>query len=403
MSTLPPLLATLFLFLASAAPPPAAADASADCSVRRIKSVRGLASCAFAAETKAAKKGQSADYERCLARYAKLMLKAEAACSAESDDWSGDATGAVIEELVAAASAAARAGTALDLSALCGSDTEWDAASALCVATGDSGGGGGGTELPGGLSSFSFDQEVDGSVVSRTWQMDVPDSPQEGVSYPVLFALHGNGGTGDAYSGKFSARVDAGDFVGIYPDGHLQSWNLGREQSTADDVAFLQAIIAELAEYDGLDLGRVFILGGSNGAGMAHKFATETDLVHGIAAIVTSLLEGAAPAADSKAVGVIQVLGTADPAIPYEGGEGVAGHVFMAGEESAEAWALANSCTTPGTETTTAEGNIRIEWSGCTDDLSVVHYGIVGAGHGFPPPTEGGVDDLAIDFLLGLP
>ena len=35
-------------------------------------------------------------------------------------------------------------------------------------------------------------------------------------------------------------------FIGIYPAGYLSFWNLGKEPSNADDVAFLEAVADEL-------------------------------------------------------------------------------------------------------------------------------------------------------------
>ena len=296
-----------------------------------------------------------------------------------------------------ALSHAARVGEAPDLGSFCGPGTHWEETSARCEIDGET------SSLPTGLSTFYIDQEVQGVVEQRRFLVAAPTTFEQGRAYPLLFAFHGNGGSGDGFVSTFSSWVAAGDFIGIYPDGMSNSWNLGPEASEADDVAFVESIVAELAGYPEADTDRILAFGSSNGAGLVHLLAIETNLFDGVAAFVTSLLVNNPPPATSYSVGVLQVLGTADGLVPYTGGVGVLGHEFMDAEESARIWAEANSCSLPGTTNTTAEGNIEIRYSGCTNDVDVVHYGIVDAGHGLPASAEGGLTPLAVNFLLSQP
>ena len=67
--------------------------------------------------------------------------------------------------------------------------------------------------------------------------------------YPVVFGLHGNGGTNTGFLNRLKRFTDDGEFVGIYPQGIQRSWNLGSEASRADDVEFINLIIVELKKY----------------------------------------------------------------------------------------------------------------------------------------------------------
>ncbi len=370
---------------------------TADCATAWAKAAGAFSACVFGAEKKAARKSEPPDTSACPARLQKLLLRATASCGGPHPTIGEADIGQSIARLARAVGRAARDGTALDLVDFCGAGTQWSAQTGRCEAEGAP------ASLPTGLSTFFFEQEVEGLSEQRRYLVAAPNVFVPGQAYPVLFAFHGNGGTGDGFVPAFSSRVEAGEFIGVYPDGMQNSWNLGREASQADDVAFVDGIVAHLAGYAEIDIGRMFAYGSSNGAGLVHKLGIETDHFDGIAAVVTSLLVNDQPAPGSRSVGVLQVLGTEDGLIPYEGGVGVLGHEFMAAEDSALAWAAANACALPGTTTTTAEGNIRITYAGCTDGVEVLHFGIVGAGHGIPSGTEGGLIGLVVDFLQAQP
>ncbi len=366
------------------------------CAARKIRAAQMLSACGFSVEKKGISAGSSPDMSRCSDRLEAYFASVNTNCPASDSELDQGDVEYSVSRLTAAIGRAALDGVPLSLAAYCGAGTSWSASTFSCTAQ-----GGESSSLPTGLSTFSLSQFVDGAVESRRFQIHAPDTLEEGKIYPVVFAFHGNGGTGDQFVQRLGAWVSAGDFVGVYPDGMENSWNLGPEASHADDVEFVEAIAAELAQYAELDTDQMFAMGNSNGAAIVHRLAIETDLFRGIGAVVTSLLEDEQPRAGSKSVRVIQVLGTADHLVPYGGGIGVLGHEFMDAEESAAVWAAANSCTAPGTETITGEGNIKIEYAGCVDGGGVVHYGIVGGGHGLPRDTEGGVDALIVDFFFG--
>ena len=96
---------------------------------------------------------------------------------------------------------------------------------------------------------------------------------------------------------------------------------------------------------------------------------------------------------------VIQLHGKQDTVCPYEGGESVTGHTFMPAEDSIKDWADYNGCTSQ-TSSETASGNVRIEYTGCTSGVGVVHYGFPEAGHGIPRTEEGGLFKLIWAYFV---
>lgn len=250
-----------------------------------------------------------------------------------------------------------------------------------------------------GVSQLDFVQNIEGADVDRFVLVHAPENIDPEKFYPVVFLFHGNGGAAQGGPNKLGSLVNSHQFVAVYPNGHLKSWNMGKEASKADDVAFVGMVIDELSKYAQLDTSRMYSMGFSNGGGFSHKLAVETSHFTAIASIASVLLEGGEPTASTTPISVLQIHGTEDGSCPYDGGSGVAGHVFVSAEGSAQLWADHNGCEIGPVETQTDAGNISIAYGDCSSGKEVQHYGIVGAGHGIPPNTEGGLMQLVWSFF----
>ncbi len=108
-------------------------------------------------------------------------------------------------------------------------------------------------------------------------------------------------------------------------DGH-SGWNDCRADApgnpTTDDVAFARAVIARLEREDGIDPARIYAMGMSNGGFMAFRLALQLDLpLAAIAAVSSSMAADSLCGPPRRPVSVLIVSGTADPIVPYAGGE----------------------------------------------------------------------------------
>ncbi|MEC7947408.1 MAG: hypothetical protein VX265_07540 [Myxococcota bacterium] len=249
-----------------------------------------------------------------------------------------------------------------------------------------------------GVNVVSIDQVVEGETIERTFRLHLPADYDGSGATPLLFAFHGNGGTGEEFISPFAPPVDGGAFVGVYPAGIANSWNIGREESTADDVAFAEAILDALDGVPGIDTSRPVGVGFSNGSALTHKIALESGLFVAIVPQASQLLVDATPADAPAPVSVMQFHGTVDDSCPYDGGVGVLGHEFMPAEDSAAAWAAANGCDATPTETD-IDPHLKLEWPNCDAGRRVVHYRLNGVGHAVPPDVDGGTYPQIIDFL----
>ena len=258
----------------------------------------------------------------------------------------------------------------------------------------------GGLELPTGRWDFTIEQDVEGRVVERSVIVAVPDGIESQRLYPMVFAFHGNGGSPQGFVNELGGLVEQGEFVGVYLEGVENSWNMGREDSQADDTAFVNQVVEHLTRYQNLDFDRIYGYGFSNGSGIIHKIAVEWQVFRAIAGFASQLLEGGAPTQTTAPVSVLQMHDVGDGVIPYDGGlSNATGHTFVSAEESAAIWAEHNGCDPEPTITEIMGGHQRYAFDDCSNGTQVVHYKTFGAGHGVPDDMGRSGAELAWEFL----
>ncbi|MEO2197462.1 MAG: PHB depolymerase family esterase, partial [bacterium] len=191
----------------------------------------------------------------------------------------------------------------------------------------------------------------------------VPAGYTGDVAAPLIVLLHTYSNTGagqDQYMG-LSGLSDTYGFIMVAPDGtpsaangNPRFWNASSaccnwEGKDLDDVSYISGLIDAVKAKYRIDDKRVFILGHSNGAFMAHRLAYEKG--HDIAAIVS--LAGADEAGERPApahpIHVLQIHGTGDTAISYDGGE-IQGSAYPSATQSVANWAQRNGCSDGGVD-----------------------------------------------------
>lgn len=268
--------------------------------------------------------------------------------------------------------------------------------------------------LSAGINEFTLQQEVLGEVIQRRFLVHTADDFDATQGTPLLFAFHGNGGDPESFVYENEGAVEDGRFIGVYPAGLAHSWNLGPEESEADDVAFTDAILGMLTGTPGVDATRPVALGWSNGAGMVHELAMESPHFVAIAPSVSHMLATKMPGPEAAEVSVLQFSGTEDDIVPYYGGIGVLDHDFLAAEESTAQWAAHNGCaSTPTTSPDTDAPDVEVpdqdrpisytvlEWEDCGSGARVVHVRMNNIGHDMPyDMIDGGTMPYIYDFLI---
>ena len=251
----------------------------------------------------------------------------------------------------------------------------------------------------------------------------VPASHTGDTAAPLIVLLHTYGRTGavqDEYM-SLSALADAYGFIMVAPDGtpsaaenNPRFWDASAaccnwEGAELDDSAYLIGVIDAVKAQYRIDEKRVFLLGHSNGAFMAHRMAH--DHSDRIAAIVS--LAGADQSVERPApphpVHVLQIHGDADTAISYDGGE-IRGAAYPSARQSVENWAARNGCATTGIDSGTLdldatvagmESTVTRYTSGCRAGGSAELWTITGGAH--VPELSDHFTRLVVEWLLAHP
>jgi polyhydroxybutyrate depolymerase len=204
--------------------------------------------------------------------------------------------------------------------------------------------------------------------------------------------LHGGFGSGEQAEGAYhwDSEADNGHFLVAYPDGLNRAWNAGTccgepQRTNLDDVGFITAMVAAVEQQMPIDPARVYATGMSNGAMMALRLGCQTDTFAAIAPVAGTLLTDCSHAQPTS---VLQIHGTADDRVPYDGGPGKAfainGNPRVDGPSvpSVNAtWRAIDSCAPP---TSTTSWDVTTETAGCADGRTVELISVAGAGHQWP-------------------
>ena len=237
-----------------------------------------------------------------------------------------------------------------------------------------------------------IDQIIQGTKTERPVIIQTSSNINSDVDYPIVFALHGKGGKNTSWVNQLKSFTDSGEFVGIYPQGHLDSWNLGTEPSKADDVAFINSIIKELENYNNLNMNKIYAIGTSNGSGMVNKLGIHTSHFKAIAPVVSQLMESMPIKDNTKPLSIFQINGAKDSTIPIDGGIAF-GHNFLDALKSAELWAINFECALPPQKKIMNDKTIYT-FIGCNDNKEIKYIRVENGGHNLRPTYPNMFSDI---------
>lgn len=239
------------------------------------------------------------------------------------------------------------------------------------------------------MDTFNFDG------FTRNYILYVPAIYDGTTPVPLVINLHGYGSNAGQqnFYGNFKNLADVDNFLVVHPNGTndlsgTQYWNAFVNGGAVDDVAFISGLIDTLALSYNIDTTKIFSTGMSNGGFMSYKLACElSGRIAKIASVTgsmnTTLQSTCTP---TRPIPVMQIHGTADPTVAYDGSVGV-----MAIEDVVDYWVDKNNCdqtptvvSIPNISTTdncTAE---RYTYSNGDDGSEVIFYKVIGGGHTWP-------------------
>jgi polyhydroxybutyrate depolymerase len=240
--------------------------------------------------------------------------------------------------------------------------------------------------------------------LQRPFNLTVPVGYRPDQPLPLVVLLHGYSASADLqdrYLGISKLAIEKNFFVAL-PNGLKDAnsnayWNatdaccaFGKAN---DDVAYLTAVIRDVQARYAIDPKRIFLMGHSNGGFMSHRMACDrSELIAGIVALAGSTWADANKCTPTKPVAVLQVHGTVDAVIRYEGGSAVlTAPAFPSAEDSVRLWAAKNRCANTSLAPISGEldlvstlfGNdtVRSQATGCPENGAAELWTIRGGDH----------------------
>lgn len=270
---------------------------------------------------------------------------------------------------------------------------------------------------------------------SSAWAYDVEQIPTErgdvplyspsragsDEPLPLIVSLHGYTGNGNEHENYFNLRsqVDDRRFLLCVPNGTRNAdgdrfWNatnvccdFGGENP--DDSGFLRGLIETIIDERSVDLGSIHVVGHSNGGFMSYRMACDhADLVASIASLAGATFDDPSDCTPSEPVHTLQIHGTADDVIRYDGGCFIPFFLCYPGAvDSIGIWADYNGCSTAFDDGGTldldagipgAETRRTVVTQGCPDHGTGEIWSIEGGSHG--PSFNGNFRRELVDWLL---
>jgi polyhydroxybutyrate depolymerase len=254
----------------------------------------------------------------------------------------------------------------------------------------------------------------------RPFQLHVPSSYDAAAKTPLVVLLHGYTSSAAQQEGyfKLTAESERRGFLYAMPDGTQDRqgrrfWNATAAccdfaGSGVDDSAYLSKLLDTVKASYSVDPGRVYFVGHSNGGFMAYRMACEhSDQITAIVSLAGAAASDAASCAPKAAVSVLQIHGTADRTILFDGGAN-AGRPYPSVAATLESWRGHNGCAAQ-VDTSTAPIDLDSRLPGpetavtayradCRDATQVQLWSIQDGGH--IPALTPEFPRAVTDFLL---
>lgn len=242
----------------------------------------------------------------------------------------------------------------------------------------------------------------------RRYLLTTPSGHDGETPLPVVLDYHGlmEGAEVHSAMSQWSALAEAEGVVAVFPHGTGDPvrWDVSLDAEENDDLAYTDAMLAEIGEALCIDESRVYATGLSNGAMMTSVLLCARADVIAAAAPVAGLsdLEGCDPA---RPVPLVTYHGTADPILLFNGGvdtSAIPGGDDDEAEEGATtttqpeadldgegypaataAFADRNGCDDEPTDTEVSEEVVHRVYD-CPEGADVEFYIVLGGGHSWP-------------------
>jgi len=252
----------------------------------------------------------------------------------------------------------------------------------------------------------------------RTFITHIPPNYTGTDSVPLVFVLHGGGGTANGMISfsEFDLVSDTAGFIVVFPQGVIEAssggyiWADGRgtpaDTAGIDDVGFISALIDHLNNYYEINNSKVYACGMSNGGFMSQRLAVELNNKIAAVASVGSTIDSSQVSTyqPTLPVPIMLINGVDDPFVPFYGGpvNGSQGYAISS-FDLLDFWFQKNNCTgqidsIQMPDIVTAESSTITKYynHNCACNSQIVLYKVNGGGHTWP-----GVPNFWYELIAG--
>ena len=239
--------------------------------------------------------------------------------------------------------------------------------------------------------------------LTREYSIYVPASYDGTTNFPLVFNLHGGGGTNSVWQAASDMRpiADTADFILVYPqarpdpsDGNSFNW-IPKVPGTFDDVPFFSSLIDTIASNYQIDQNKIYACGYSLGGDMTFELGCKlNNRIAAIAPVARTMQ--ANPNSFCSPVhptGVLTILGTDDLTSPYDGIVFGGIEYYISAAATHSYWATYNLCNPTAIMSTVSSSVERYTWSTAAGCAYVEELKVIGGGHDWP----GSFGNMTID------
>ncbi len=171
--------------------------------------------------------------------------------------------------------------------------------------------------------------------LEREYFIHAPANIPANRSLPLMLVLHGGGAEtaeGLRTSYGFKPLVEKGAFIAVYPSAHNKAWAMGgaptadraNPRPDHDDVAFLDAVLADVIDDHPVDTSRLFVSGASRGGSMTQWYVPRSQYrFAGAGTVITSMVRSISEGLQfPRPMTWVMMIGDNDPFMPYDGRAG---------------------------------------------------------------------------------
>jgi len=261
--------------------------------------------------------------------------------------------------------------------------------------------------------------DAGGIIAARPYTLHVPTGYDPAKPTPLVVMFHGysvDGPSEELYMG-LTAASDASTFLYAYGDGTLDKtglrfWNATNaccdlDSIPVDDVAYFDAIVADVSSRYNVDRKRIYEVGHSNGGFMGHRLACDrASTLAAVLSLAGAQWDDPTKCSPSEPVSIVELHGDADTLVVYGGGSTTIG-TYPSVPATVNTWGAKDGCTgglSPTGQTldvdTTLPGNETVvsAFGGCPAGIDVQLWRIQGGSH-IPTISHPGFAELVWGFL----